>query len=137
MSVDYFHAPSEVKEIVKKIRHKYYPKFHKAKIIILMRTGKWNKLGTISRVSKKQRQAGIDADYILTLSGLAWDDLSKKQKQALVDHELCHMVRLKKKSGTQWKLRHHEVEEFKDIVKRYGLWQNSLVEMFNTMKESK
>jgi hypothetical protein len=134
MSVEYFAAPNEVDHLVTKIRKRHYPKFHKAGIVILMRSGKWDKYGTIARVSKKQRLAGINGDYILTFNADEWPHLDKKQRQALVDHELYHMVRHKTKKGTQFKLRHHYVEEFIDIVKRYGTWRPSLVGMKHAMK---
>lgn len=130
---DYLKAPSEVLHLVKKIRHKYYHKFHKAKIVTLMRTGKWDKYGTIAKVSKKQRQAGVDGDYILTFNADEWGHFEKKQKLALVDHELYHIKLLKSKKGLKWNLRHHDCEEFIDIVKRYGTWRDSLVKMKEAM----
>lgn len=134
MSVDYFKPTSEIKALVKKIRHKYYDKFKKAKIVILMRTGKWDKYGTLALVSKKLRKAGVDGDYVLTLNADEWEHLGSKGQKALVDHELYHMAKKKTKKGTQFKLRHHDVEEFVDIVKRYGTWRPSLVEMKQAMK---
>jgi hypothetical protein len=134
MSVDYFKPTSEINELVKKIRKKYYPKFRKAKIVILMRTGKWDKYGTLGLVSKKQKRAGVDGDYILTLNADEWNHLGKKGQTALVDHELRHMARQKTKNGTKFRLYHHDVEEFIDIVKRYGPWRESLVQMKDAMK---
>jgi hypothetical protein len=131
---DYFKAPKEVRSLVKKIRKKYYPKFRKAKIVILMRTGKWDKYGTMATVSKKARKAGVDGDYVLTFNAEEWPHLSSKSKAALVDHELFHMHRKKTKKGTQYLLKHHDVEEFVDIVKRYGTWRESLVQMKDAMK---
>lgn len=131
---DYFKAPGEVRKLVKKIRSKYYHKFKRAKIVILMRTGNWDKYGTIGRVSKKQRQAGVDGDYILTLNSDEWGGLSSKAKRALIDHELYHMAKKKTRNGTKFALRHYDVEEFVDIVKRYGTWRESLAKMKEAMK---
>jgi hypothetical protein len=131
---DYFKAPSEVTKLVKDIRHKYYSKFRKAKIVILMRTGKWDKYGTMALVSKKARKAGVDGDYVLTFNADEWAGLGHKGQKALVDHELRHMARKKTKKGTQFKLFHHEVEEFIDIVKRHGMWRESLTRMKEAMK---
>lgn len=126
MAVEYLPASKDVRSLVKHIRGKYYEKFSKAKIVIIMRLGKWDKWGTMQRVSAKQRQAGIDGDYILTLNGTAWPEMSSKQQKALVDHELLHMAKKKTKSGISWKLRHHDVEEFIGIAKRYGSWTPNL-----------
>jgi len=118
--------PKEIRSLVKEIRAKYYPKFDKAKIVILIRFGKWDKWGTIQRVGKMHRQAGIDGDYILTLNGDAWQVMTEKQHRALVDHELYHMRRKKTKTGIAFVLRHHDVEEFVAIIKRYGDWSPNL-----------
>lgn len=129
MAVEYTAAGKEVRSIVKQIRAKYYAKFSKAKIITLMRSGKWKNWGTIQRVGKMQRRAGIDADYILTLNGDAWLKMTSKQHRALVDHELYHMAKKKQKTGVAFVLRHHDVEEFVAIVKRYGDWSPGLKEL--------
>ena len=130
-----FSNPSkEVLAIVKKIRRKYYPEFVNAKIITLMRNGKWGKWGTIRAVSAEQRKAGIAADYILTLKAAAWENFSKKQKRALVDHELAHMVCKETKKGIKFRCRHHDVEEFSAIVKRYGAWSPGLVKFKKSFK---
>lgn len=126
MSEKFFKPDSDTLRLLYKIRSRHYPDFAKAKIITLMRNGKWSKYGTISRVSESHRQAGIDGDYILTLSALAWDTFTTKQKKALIDHELAHMVRTIKGKKVQWKLRHHDLEEFCSIVQRYGEWSPSI-----------
>lgn len=125
--MEYLPPTKEVKKLVKEMRAKHYDKFKKAKIVILLRLGKWKNWGTIGIVSKRLRRAGIDGDYILTLNGDAWPKMSEKQKKALVDHELYHMARKKKKDGTVlFKLRDHDVEEFIEIAKRYGGWSPNL-----------
>lgn len=135
MPVEYLKPSSEVRKVVKAMRAKHYEKFHKAKIVTLMRIGKWDKWGTISIVSKKQRQAGIDGDYILTLNGSAWPKMPEKQRKALVDHELYHMSKKKTKNGTSFKLRDHDVEEFIEIVKRYGNWRPNLQALHEVMNK--
>jgi hypothetical protein len=126
MGVEYLHPDKKVRSLVKEIRAKNYEKYGKARIVILMRLGKWDKWGTMGRVSKKLRACGVDGDYLLTLNGDAWPNMTEKQHRALVDHELMHMARKKTKSGITWKLRHHDVEEFVAIVKKYGDWTPNL-----------
>ena len=67
--MDYISPSKEVISLVKEMRKKHYEKFSKAKIVILMRLGKWDKWAQIGRVSKKLCQAGIDGDYLLTFNG--------------------------------------------------------------------
>ena len=127
MATDYLKPPRLLVRMVDKVRRKYYSEFKKAKIVILVRTGKWRYAGTLARVSKQHRALGIDGDYLLTINHDAWEQFSMKQKRALVDHELHHMAKRKAKDGsTRWLLRQHDVEEFTEIVKRYGAWTSSL-----------
>lgn len=73
----------------------------------------------------------------------AWKVFNEKQKEALVDHELCHFTRMKEEKfnpDTQkmefvwadaedpdnWKIREHDVEEFSDVIVRHGLWETGI-----------
>lgn len=49
------------------------------------------------------------------------------QKAALIDHELCHCDYddVEEVAG----IRGHDVEEFREIIERYGLWRQDLVEI--------
>lgn len=127
MPVEYFKAPKEVRILVKKIRRKWHKPTLDARIITLMRVGNWDKYATMGRVSAKQKKAGIQGDYILTINDGLWTLLERKQKRALIDHELVHCVaKLSKEGVPRWLLRHHDVEEFHIIVKRHGNWERGL-----------
>lgn len=130
----FYKAPAEVRKVVKRIRRKFYEKLADVRIITLMREGKWNKYGTIVKVSAKMRKAGIEGDYILTINSEAWASFEGKQKRALVDHELAHIVvSVDRKGAVQYKLKPHDVEEFIHIVKRYGSWTGGLKKMKSAM----
>lgn len=58
--------------------------------------------------------------FVIEINKQAWDPLNKKQKRALVDHELCHCLWDVEKGLY---MRTHDVEEFSEIIKRHGLWQ--------------
>ena len=56
-----------------------------------------------------------------------WSGLTKAQKVALVDHELCHAVQKVSKDGESgYGMRNHDIEEFSEIVQRHGLWTQGL-----------
>lgn len=57
---------------------------------------------------------------MIEINKQAWDPLNKKQKRALIDHELCHCLWDVEKGLY---MRTHDVEEFSEIIKRHGLWQ--------------
>jgi len=127
----------ETLEMLAKIRKKHYPAFRKAKIITIMRNGRWSKYGTIHIVTEEQKKTGIAADYILTLSNDAWKIFTAKQRRALIDHELAHIVRKETNKGIKWKLRHHDIEEFNAIVQRYGEWLPSVTKFRKALEASK
>jgi len=81
------------------------------------------RLATASKAGARlEYLAGID--LIIEVNWTAWSTLSPLQRIALIDHELYHFDR-NPESGF-YELRHHDVEEFGIIVRRYGLWQDDL-----------
>jgi len=64
------------------------------------------------------------ADFILEFNWTEWQDLSERQRVALVDHELTHCSTDLEK-GTSL-IVPHDVEEFGSIVEKWGLWRPPL-----------
>lgn len=76
-------------------------------------------LGKASVANKKVKHFA-EVDFVIEVSRSEWENLTTLQRVALIDHELMHCtVNLKGKAKT----RGHDLEEFRDIVKDYGLWQ--------------
>ena len=76
-------------------------------------TGKWKYL--------------IDKDFVVEVWGKWWDEATDVQKRALLYHELSHIGYKEKGDGEiVWKVKEHDVEEFQDVVKKYGPWLKSL-----------
>ncbi len=63
-------------------------------------------------------------DFTIDISHTVWLRLTGEQKIALLDHELAHCDR-DPESGA-WTMRAHDVEEFSEIVGRWGLWTPQL-----------
>jgi predicted metallopeptidase len=64
-----------------------------------------------------------ELDVIIEIAEDKWGGLGSKQRQALIDHELCHIVLAE--SG--WSSTPaHDIEEFRCIIERYGLWNYDL-----------
>lgn len=63
-----------------------------------------------------------------------WKRASEDQREALVDHELCHLeIELTPDEDTgelieKPKIRAHDVEEFTEILDRHGLWKSDVEE---------
>lgn len=72
-------------------------------------------------------------DLVIEFNWTQWKLLTPEQRIALVDHELCHLAQddTDVEKGPRWLLRHHDVEEFAEVVRRWGLWLPDLQE-FNT-----
>jgi hypothetical protein len=69
-----------------------------------------------------------DLDFIIEFNWQEWRRLSPMQRIALVDHELCHFGLEEDAEGNRdWVLEPHDIEEFKGVVQRWGLWKPDLV----------
>lgn len=66
--------------------------------------------------------------FVIEISEPSWTVLDAKQREALVDHELCHCTTIYDEDTDTVKLaiRAHDLEEFRVIVERHGLWQPDL-----------
>jgi hypothetical protein len=74
-------------------------------------------------------------DFVIMLNKEAWPGLNLKEKRALIDHELCHANVVLDSDGEPkvddadrlvCRIRKHDTEEFRDVVKRHGLWTSDL-----------
>lgn len=85
-------------------------------------------------------------DFVILLNATAWKHFSEKQRAALVDHELHHAALAKdKKTGDPvmdergrrvYRIRKHDIEEFKGVVARHGLYKHDLEDFARTCNES-
>jgi hypothetical protein len=60
-----------------------------------------------------------------------WDRLDETQRSALTYHELLHCSRNDKE---QWVIVRHDLEEFRAVVKHFGLWSPAVSGMYEQMK---
>jgi hypothetical protein len=62
--------------------------------------------------------------FWMELSADTWEELTPKQRIALVDHELCHFgIHFDEdKDEPEMIIVPHDIEEFNDIARRHGLW---------------
>lgn len=93
------------------------------------------KLGEARRATDLAR-CFHDADFVIALNQEAWDDvLTPEQQTALIDHELCHCELVHDDEGNPkrdekdrlvTRLRRHDIEEFREVVERHGLYKADL-----------
>lgn len=64
--------------------------------------------------------------FVVEVGHKTWEELTPKQRLALVDHELCHLdveVPLDDYEHRKLITRGHDLEEFRAVVERHGLWR--------------
>src|SRR6185437_12167437 len=64
--------------------------------------------------------------FVIEIAADYWADLTKDQRTALVDHELCHCGWKEGDDGLVLQMRPHDLEEFHSVVDRRGLWQRDI-----------
>lgn len=104
------------------------------------------KLGKMKKASELDRELhGFDA--VLILNEEHWRVLEPPQRLALVDHELCHLapsldpVTLDQREDAHgrklWRIRKHDLEEFRGTVERNGLYLADIADFVRAAHESK
>lgn len=155
MPITYQPAPADVVAIVKRLTKAHHPHLieNKVKIDVVFAFGPRNEdgeqtgpalmlhgypcLGVASITKLKERVKG-DGDCEIALDGDQWPDLSPRQREALIDHELTHFLMFETEDGLKrddlgrpmLKMRMHDFDVgwFHSIAERYGrdsfeVWQ--------------
>jgi putative metallopeptidase len=90
-------------------------------------------LGKASLAGGKIKHFGR-VDFVIEFNWGAWQELTPRERIALVDHELTHCFT----DGESLKpiMIPHDVEEFGSIVRKWGLWQPDLEEFGKAVTEA-
>lgn len=83
-----------------------------------------------------EKQIGYVPVFLFTLDAEWWSNASERQREILMFHEMLHAgialdpfgePRFKRETGEPvWALVGHDVEEFTEVVARYGAWDDDL-----------
>lgn len=81
--------------------------------------------------------AGDDDFFVIEIAEDVWVVLNDKQRTALVDHELAHCsIDYDDENDTiKLVLRAHDLEEFREVVERHGLWRPEISEFVNAVQQ--
>jgi putative metallopeptidase len=93
-------------------------------------------LGQCRKCSDLQKEFS-PYDFIIVLNREVWQDTAfdKKKRLALLDHEMCHAAlsldkqldrRTDEKGRTVYRVRKHDIEEFRSVVERHGCYKADL-----------
>lgn len=88
---------------------------------------------------ESRHEARDGADYsmfVIEISELIWTHLEERERRALVDHELSHCWAGENEQGAyKLAIRGHDVEEFRDVVARHGMWRREIKEFADTVEQ--
>jgi len=117
------------------IIQEHHPHLEKLKIAYLFKHGAESKPGKVIRAGKRKTWAKaslipekyvelLEANYkfLIEFDVHVWSQLSKPQQRALVDHEFCHCGN----DIDGCYMKHHDVEEFRDVINRHGFWKDDV-----------
>lgn len=128
--------------VLESLIEEHHPQLKEATILLCYRKG-WKPdvdgvlIGArIKKASDLDRAIGSrfgdSYDFVLQLNEDAWPHLTDVQKRILMDHELTHAAPDLDRDGEQrkdererwcWRLRKHPIQEFPEIIARYGAEQ--------------
>lgn len=141
----------EVEEIARILIAKYHPHLADADLLYLFTDQRRKRcdrvrLGSASKMTSLQRFLASNSqsvesghDFYLMFDSNEWGQLTDHQMRALTEHELLHCC-VYVKSGFSWRrlgidenkedhiewrygLRGHTIEEFHEVIDRYGFWR--------------
>ena len=137
-----FDPADEVEQLAKRLIPKYHSHLASAKLAYLFKNksikSKNREVVATAKTIGKDMHALSGYDFLITTAYPTWQELSDKQKLAVIDHELEHcFVEDDEKTGdTKYSILPHDVEEFGSIIKRHGLYTTDLVRIGRVVEDA-
>lgn len=132
----------EIELWMDEIRYVFRDKAQKSKGRVVL--GKAHKVGgmacyLIHSATGDINEFGDQAEdmFVVEIAEDAWETLTARQKEALVDHELCHFsIEIDEETEGEVirKIVGHDVEEFRAVVERWGAWKPDLTEFAEALQ---
>jgi hypothetical protein len=119
-------APESIVNTCAELVRKHHAHLEAAQIGIVLRDrpsssgGKLVHAG-VSLITGKLKTL-LDVDILIWVAADTWQELSDDQRAAMIDHQLCHV----RESDGRLYLVGHDLEEFRAVIDRYGLWNADL-----------
>lgn len=103
-------------------------------------------LGKCKKASDLDREL-YPFDFVILLNQDFWLNprVSDVQRQALLDHELCHAAiaydedgdpKVDARGRTVYRIRKHDLEEFSDIASRHGCWKRDIEDFMRAIAKA-
>lgn len=125
---DYKDVPSEVLHIASDLISQFHPGLTDCNIGFVFRSeasqsGGKKVFAKTSKIPENMKPLLIqEMDILIMIAEDIWSNFSAEQRKAAIDHELYHIDL----NNSGWTIRAHDVEEFTEILNRYGLWNQDL-----------
>ena len=131
-------ADGEVIDVMRDVLNEYHAHLRNANIVCLFTSKPKKRSGKIRIASceavNETYNYLTEADFIITVFDKAWERLADKEKRYVLDHELCHAFVGENKNGEPvYKVIPHDLEEFNELVERYGLMQRELAPLLEDL----
>lgn len=136
--VIYSEAPRDLLSAVSELINLYHPELADASIGIVFRDQATKTAGRpeVAKTSKVRPQDKFfmseGFDFIVVIAEDVWVKLSREQRLAALDHELCHMAYADGKAS----IFPHDIEEFSAVLKRHGPWNADLLKGMTYVQDS-
>ena len=122
--------PAEDKAAYRLIR-KHHPHLLKARVVCVGKP-KASRAGRVVNIAKARRASRLVQalvrpvpNYVIEIGRDVWETLTTRERGIVLDHELMHFAGYDEKRKW-WRMRRHDVEEFYEILQRYGAWSEEL-----------
>lgn len=127
------YGPAEsVEEIALRLIPTYHPELATARIVYIF-VDKASKKAGRSVLGKARKISGaleflLEQDFLIEVAMDSWNELTERQRNALVDHllETCTGEEDEKTGDMKWAMREADVKEFTSILNRHGAWTDEL-----------
>jgi hypothetical protein len=139
MSVNYELASKKIIDLANEIIGQYHPRLKNERIAYVIKYGAWTKngkdvLGNAHKCSEKEMLL-TGYTFIITLAGVLLM-LPENVIRAVIDHELSHCGVEKNEDGqTKRYIIAHDLEDFAQVIKRYGLYSEDVKYFIQQIKQ--
>lgn len=131
-----------IEEIAKELIREYHPDLATARIRYICRNKAAKKgghpvPGSVFKMSPKYEYL-VGCDFVVEVALEVWNEFNPSQRRAVVDHLLsrCAGEENEEDGEMKWKLRPPVVQEFPEVVERNGQWNNSLIDMGKSIRQT-
>lgn len=90
-------------------------------------------LASVRLINAHLQAAGLPFDYLVTVAKDEWNQSDHERRVTILDHEFCHCAFDREK--WVWTTRDHDIQEFREIVARHGLWTRDLRYLGQVLQE--